>query len=87
LRAVVVVVFTFVVVVRVVVFLSSLSWSRWDGDRSTQLQFDPVVLGWQTSDGTVPVGSTWRKDPIPSVLWEREVGSAVWRATLALAAI
>ena len=45
---------------------------RWDGDASTQLPFDPVAKGWQTNQGTMPAGSTWRKNPIPTVLWERE---------------
>lgn len=30
---------------------------RWDGDVHTQLAFDPVAKGWQTSVGTVPTGS------------------------------
>mmetsp|Transcript_70784 Transcript_70784/g.170957 ORF Transcript_70784/g.170957 Transcript_70784/m.170957 type:complete len:466 (+) Transcript_70784:80-1477(+) len=45
---------------------------RWDGDVAGQLAFDPVALGWQTDQGTVPAGSSWRKNPIPTVLWERE---------------
>lgn len=45
---------------------------RWDGDKTTQLEFDTVEKGWQTNKGTVPKGSTWRKTPIPTVLWERE---------------
>ena len=45
---------------------------RWGGDRATQVEFDPVARGWQTDVGTVPAGSTWRKFPIPTVLWERE---------------
>eukprot|EP00937_MAST-01D_sp_MAST-1D-sp2_P003648 g3648.t1 len=48
------------------------SWLRWDGDRSTQLEFDPKARGWETSEGTVPAGSSWRKLPVPTVLWERE---------------
>lgn len=43
---------------------------RWDGNRSTQIEFDSEARGWETSEGTVPRGSTWRKCPIPSVLWE-----------------
>ena len=31
-----------------------------------------MARGWQTDVGTVPAGSTWRKFPIPTVLWERE---------------
>ena len=38
----------------------------------TRVEFDPVLKGWQTSVGTVPAGSTWRKFPVPTVLWERE---------------
>merc|ERR1712039_634697 len=45
---------------------------RWDGNRTSQLEFDPVKLGWQTNKGTVPKGSTWRKNPIPSGIWQRE---------------
>jgi len=45
---------------------------RWDGDRSTQLEFNTTEKGWETSVGTMPEGSTWRKNPIPSGLWERE---------------
>jgi len=48
------------------------SMLRWGGNKSSQLEFDPVARGWQTSTGTVPAGSTWRKFPIPTVLWERE---------------
>ena len=45
---------------------------RWDGDRKTQVDFDPVKKGWQTDQGTMPAGSQWRKNPIPSGLWARE---------------
>mmetsp|Transcript_44385 Transcript_44385/g.100236 ORF Transcript_44385/g.100236 Transcript_44385/m.100236 type:complete len:435 (-) Transcript_44385:67-1371(-) len=45
---------------------------RWDGDRSTQLEFDSIERGWQTNEGTIPKGSTWRKTPIPTILWEKE---------------
>ena len=45
---------------------------RWGGDRATELSFDPVAKGWQTSVGTTPVGSQWRKFPLPTVLWTRE---------------
>ena len=45
---------------------------RWGGDRSTQLEFSPQERGWQTMDGTVPAGSSWRKFPLPTVLWQRE---------------
>lgn len=41
---------------------------RWDGDVSTQHEF----TGWRVSTGTVPPGSTWTKNPVPSGLWERE---------------
>jgi len=41
---------------------------RWDGDSKTELQFE----GWRTSVGTLPPGSMWSKNPIPSGLWERE---------------
>ena len=29
---------------------------RWDGDVAGQLAFDPLALGWQTDQGTVPAG-------------------------------
>merc|ERR1712032_698700 len=45
---------------------------RWDGDKNTQLEFDAIGKGWQTNQGTFPEGSTWRKTPIPAVLWNRE---------------
>jgi len=45
---------------------------RWDGDNTTQIQFSPKERGWETNVGTRPAGSTWRKNPIPTVLWERE---------------
>ena len=45
---------------------------RWGGDKSTQLEFDSLAKGWQTSVGTTPKGSMWRKFPIPTVLWQRE---------------
>ena len=45
---------------------------RWDGNRSTDLKFDTKQRGWETSVGTMPAGSTWRKNPIPSGLWQRE---------------
>jgi len=40
---------------------------RWDGKRSTQLEF----VGTRVSSGTVPAGSMWSKNPIPAGLWER----------------
>ena len=46
---------------------STLMW-----DRVPMLEFNASARGWETSEGTVPVGSTWRKNPIPSGLWERE---------------
>lgn len=49
-----------------------LSVLRWDGNPSTQVEFDSAKRGWETSTGTTPPGSTWRKNPIPSGLWERE---------------
>ena len=45
---------------------------RWDGDASTQLEFDTAARGWEVREGTVPAGSAWRKNPIPSGLWARE---------------
>ena len=45
---------------------------RWDGDASTQLEFDAAARGWEVREGTVPSGSAWRKNPIPSGLWARE---------------
>jgi len=40
---------------------------RWDGDVGTQLAFNAS----QVSVGTVPAGSEWRRNPIPSGLWSR----------------
>ena len=34
---------------------------RWGGDTATQLEFSPAAKGWETSEGTVPAGSMWRK--------------------------
>jgi len=45
---------------------------RWDGNKSSQLEFDPRKLGWETKEGTIPKGSSWRKNPIPSGIWQRE---------------
>ena len=45
---------------------------RWDGDKTSQLEFNATERGWETRVGTVPMGSTWRKNPIPAGLWERE---------------
>merc|ERR1712167_217196 len=45
---------------------------RWGGDKTTQEEFNTTALGWETNVGTTPKGSMWRKNPIPSVLWERE---------------
>merc|ERR1712224_406863 len=45
---------------------------RWDGNKTSQLEFEPNKLGWETNQGTIPKGSTWRKNPIPSGLWQRE---------------
>jgi len=44
---------------------------RWDGNRDTQIEFDTKALGWETNVGTIPKGSSWRKNPIPSGLWHR----------------
>jgi hypothetical protein len=45
---------------------------RWGGDKTTQIEFNTTERGWETNVGTIPAGSTWRKFPIPTVLWERE---------------
>lgn len=45
---------------------------RWGGDKATQLEFNPTEKGWETDKGTTPAGSMWRKNPIPSGLWQRE---------------
>jgi hypothetical protein len=45
---------------------------RWDGDEATQLEFNATEKGWETNEGTTPAGSMWRKNPIPSGLWQRE---------------
>ena len=45
---------------------------RWGGDKATELSFDALAKGWQTNEGTTPAGSQWRKNPIPSGLWQRE---------------
>ena len=46
---------------------------RWDGDVKTQIAYDAFERGWETtSSGTTPPFSMWRKNPIPSGLWERE---------------
>jgi hypothetical protein len=44
---------------------------RWDGDYSTQVEFNTTERGWETSVGTVPEGSMWRKNPIPNGIWAR----------------
>lgn len=44
------------------------SMLRWDGDLGTQLKF----AASRVSSGTVPAGSSWAKNPIPTTLWERE---------------
>lgn len=41
---------------------------RWDGDVSAQLEFNAS----RVAEGTVPAGSMWAKNPIPSGLWSRE---------------
>ncbi len=48
------------------------SYLRWDGNIDAQLEFSPAKLGWETNQGTIPAGSMWRKNPIPSGLWQRE---------------
>jgi len=48
------------------------SYLRWDGNKSSQLEFNPKELGWEVSEGTWPNGSIWRKNPIPSGIWSRE---------------
>jgi hypothetical protein len=45
---------------------------RWDGDKTTQLEFNSTAKGWETDVGTVPTGSMWRKNPIPPGVWGRE---------------
>ena len=45
---------------------------RWGGDRASQLRFNTTEKGWETNVGTTPAGSMWRKNPIPTILWERE---------------
>ena len=45
---------------------------RWGGDRATQLEFNSTARGWETNVGTVPAGSSWRKNPIPPGVWSRE---------------
>merc|ERR1711981_1038144 len=45
---------------------------RWGGDKSSQIEFNTTEKGWETNKGTVPEHSTWRKNPIPSGLWQRE---------------
>ena len=37
---------------------------RWDGNYSTQIEFNTSRLGWETREGTVPPGSMWRKNPM-----------------------
>ena len=44
------------------------SMLRWDGDHSTQIAFNAS----RVAVGTMPVGSMWSKNPIPTTLWERE---------------
>lgn len=41
---------------------------RWGGNKSSQLEFE----GDRTSAGTIPAGSMWSRNPIPSGLWARE---------------
>ena len=38
---------------------------RGGGVGGEELSFDSVARGWQVSEGTVPEGSQWRKNPIP----------------------
>ena len=37
---------------------------RWGGDKATQLEFNTTERGWETTVGTTPAGSTWRKFPV-----------------------
>ena len=46
-------------------------FDSFDRDRSGQIEFNTTERGWETSVGTTPAGSTWRKNPIPSGLWQR----------------
>ena len=45
---------------------------RWGGDVATQLEFNASDRGWETTAGTTPAGSMWRKNPVPATLWSRE---------------
>lgn len=38
---------------------------RWNGKGGEELSYSPAARGWEVSEGTLPLGSTWRKDPIP----------------------
>ena len=49
-----------------------LAGLRWDGNVSSTLYFNAKAKGWQTDVGTTPAGSQWRKNPVPTILWERE---------------
>merc|ERR1712232_725608 len=42
---------------------------RWGGVGGEQLSFNTTALGWDVSEGTVPEGSMWRKNPIPRGPW------------------
>ena len=48
---------------------------RWDGDRTTQLEFPAA----RVSEGTVPTGSEWARNPIPRAasFWVSGEGCAV----------
>jgi hypothetical protein len=45
---------------------------RWDGNRSSQLSFDPAALGWEARGAGIvtPPNSVWRKNPIARGAWE-----------------
>ena len=38
---------------------------RWGGVGGVQLFFNSTALGWETTHGTLPLGSMWRKCPLP----------------------
>ena len=38
---------------------------RWGGVGGKRLYFNSSALGWETNVGTLPPGSSWRKNPLP----------------------
>ena len=38
---------------------------RWGGAGGKRLYFNSSALGWETNVGTLPPGSSWRKNPLP----------------------